>query len=242
MKVLILKLDDKLYEELERRAKSEGFTLVTEYVKSLILKQLGYMQTHHMVSEHVEKPFHTPSEKLSGIVDKLVTIIERKIMDKVNPFTSKIDEFGRRLAEIVERIEMIEDKLKSLEEKFQYSAQQKVQEEQLPRKRKSAIEILKEQKIIFESDIAKRIRDRDTFFLKLQREGAKIIEAQNERIAIDKDFWEEFKKKIRSLTTTQEEEIKSILDPDEFRLFEKLRESALLYFNAVNRRWELLLE
>jgi len=245
MRTIIIKVDDKVYDELERRARSEGFLTVSDYVRNLILKNLGYVsiEAHPMVSEHEE----VAVRRSTAIIEKLITYIERKIHDKINPFTSKIDEVNRKLAEVIERIELLEDKVKALESKTLpgYEATSPHAEEGRERKekpRKTARDILREQKVMFESEIVKRIKDRDTFFSKLERSGAKIIEAKGERIAVDPDFWYEFVEKVKALSTNNEDKIREYLDPIEYKLFNKLRESALIYFDATSHHWNLLIE
>ncbi|HID80110.1 MAG TPA: CopG family transcriptional regulator [Ignisphaera sp.] len=245
MRTIIIKIDDKVYDELERRARSEGFLTVSDYVRNLILRNLGYISTesHSMVSEHEE----VSARKGTAVIEKLVTYIERKIHDKINPFTSKIDEVNRKLAEVIERIELLEDKVKELESKasscHEVTAPHGEEERERKEKpRRTARDILRDQKVMFESEIVKRIKDRDTFFLKLERSGAKIIEAKDERIAVDPDFWHEFVEKVKALSTNNEDKIKEYLDPIEYKLFNKLRESALIYFDATSRRWNLLVE
>jgi len=245
MRTIIIKVDDKVYDELERRARSEGFLTVSDYVRNLILRSLGYVsiEPHPIVPEHEESAVR----RGTAIIEKLITYIERKIHDKINPFTSKIDEVNRKLAEVIERIELLEDKVKTLESKtFScYEATASHVEEERERKekpRRTARDILRDQKVMFESEIVKRIKDRDTFFLKLERSGAKIIEAKGERIAVDPDFWYEFIEKVKTLSTNNEDKIREYLDPIEYKLFNKLRESALIYFDATSRRWNLLIE
>lgn len=245
MRTIIIKVDDKVYDELERRARSEGFLTVSDYVRNLILRSLGYVsiEPHPIAPEHEESAVR----RGTAIIEKLITYIERKIHDKINPFTSKIDEVNRKLAEVIERIELLEDKVKTLESKtFScYEATTPHAEEERERKekpRRTARDILRDQKVMFESEIVKRIKDRDTFFLKLERSGAKIIEAKGERIAVDPDFWYEFIEKVKTLSTNNEDKIREYLDPIEYKLFNKLRESALIYFDATSRRWNLLIE
>ncbi len=250
MPTIILKLEDSLYRELERRARAEGFPTVVDYVRHLIYRSLGYV--HEEPSEktstyHSATPTHGDEHKrVSGVVEKLLAVLERRLQDRINPFTQKVDDLNRRLAEVIERIEMLEEKIKALESHTReatYTQTAAQREERRETRRRSAIEILREQKAIFESDIARRIKDRDSFFLKLQREGAKIIEAKGERIALDPDFWNEFLSKLSSISTNNEEEVLSLLDdPIERRLFEKLREAALIYYDAVAKRWVSLVE
>jgi|UniRef100_A0A7J3Z6D9 vacuolar-type H+-ATPase subunit I/STV1 len=232
MKIITIKIDEKLYEELMTKAKEEGLLSVSEYIKVLLMRELGK-------TKHVE-----PEAKAGVSVDKLIQLLERRLLDKVNPFTSKVDELARKYGELVEKIEAVEEKLKELEEKMsvqQIRKPERVSQGEKQERRKSAIEILHEQKVIFERDIASRIRDRESFFSKLQREGAKIIEARDERIVVEQAFWNEFAKKVSDLSSQNEDEIRKVLDDIEFRLFKKLKESALLIYNNFTKRWQLVM-
>ncbi len=246
MRTVIVKLDDKIYEELERRARSEGFLTVSEYVRGLIMKSLGYSTVEHPFT-HAEHEEGVAVRRSGAVIEKIVSLIERRIQDRINPFTSKIDEVSRRLAEVIERIEALEDRVKELETRI--SATHEVlahhgeeERERREKPRRTAMDILRDQKVMFESEVVKRIKDRDTFFLKLERSGAKVIEAKGERIAVDPDFWREFVKKVEALTTNNEDKIREYLDPIEYKLFDKLRESALIYFDASMHRWNFLIE
>ncbi|MCC6045251.1 MAG: hypothetical protein LM572_00510 [Ignisphaera sp.] len=233
MRVIVIKIDEKTYEELVSKAKAEGLLTASEYVKVLILRELGKVK-------------QAEAEAKAGVsgVDKLVQLLERKLLDRVNPFTSKVDELARRYGELVEKIEVLEERLKDLEEKVasqQARKPEKAVQSEKKEHRKSAIEILQEQKVIFERDIAPRLRDRESFFNKLQRLGAKIIEAKDERVVVEPAFWNEFTKKINDLNTQNEDEIRKVLDDIELRLFKKLKESALLIYNTTAKKWQLVL-
>lgn len=236
MKIITLRLDEKVYEELLKRAKEEGFSTVAEYLNTLILRIVEEKPQISGVREGVED-----SSKKSFVVDRLLSLIERKIQDNINPFTQKIDDLGRRVAMIIERIEGLEERVNSLEEKVKNIEALRTESREQKRVRKTAIEILREQKAIFERDIVSKIRDRDSFFARLEREGAIVIEAKDERIAVEPQFWHNFISKLKNVRTNNDEELKKLLDPIELRLMQKLRESALLVFDGTSKSWSLLL-
>lgn len=228
MKVILIRVDDKIYEELEKRAKAGGLLTVAEYIRSLILKELGSAQRE----EEERRAYGT-------LMEKLTNIVERRIQDRINPFTSKIDELARKLSEIVERVEALEDRVNELVERA--SVQREIKKEKKVVTKKSAIDILKEQKVIYEHEIVGKIRDRDSFFAKLAREGARILELKDERVALDLDFLSKFSEKLKRLQTQNEDEIKKVLDPVEEQLFKKLKESALVVYNSSLKQWQLLI-
>lgn len=238
MKIITLKLEEEVYEELLKRAKEEGFLTVPEYLSSLILR----------IIEKAEKiETKEPTEevaKKSSMLEKLLALVERKVQDGINPFTQKIDDVSRRISSLIERLESLEERISNIEEKvkgFEQVREETRETKELKKTKKTAIDILKEQRVIFERDIASKIRDRDSFFAKLEREGAVIIEAKDERIAIDPRFWQTFTEKLKNVKTNNEEELKKYLDPLELRVLQKLRESALVVFDTTTKNWNLVL-
>jgi outer membrane murein-binding lipoprotein Lpp len=163
----------------------------------------------------------------------------------INPWTGKIDQVSARLAEIVERLDALEEKVKNLEEELRAVKEQATRPLATERRetrvvrRRSAIERLREQGVVFEHDV-QWLRDRDAFFERLRREGAVILEVGGERVAVDPSFWENFKDKVEKLPTANDEEIKVLLRDTEYQLFRKLKESGLIYFDANKRAWRFV--
>ncbi|MEM0371920.1 MAG: hypothetical protein QXG46_05075 [Ignisphaera sp.] len=232
MKVVTLKLDDKVYEELIKRARDEGFATLSDYIVFVISK-------HIYRTEHKES--YEETTKKSTIVDKIMALVERKVQDSVNPFTQKVDDLGRKVAELLERLEVVEERLFKLEETIKTVETRREEIKVQEKSRKSAIEILKEQKVMFEKDIANKIRNRDSFFARLEREGAIVIEAKDERIAVEPSFWNSFVNKLKLTKTNNDDELKKIFDPIEFKLLQKLKESALIVYDGTSKSWNLLL-
>lgn len=237
MKTVSLKLEDNVYKELLRRAREEGFLTVSEYLNSLILRLLESPKTTKQ--QNMSAP--EEEEDRERLIDKLLTLVERKIQSTVNPFTQKVDEINRRVATIIERLEALEDRMNTLEERIKSAEVQHEEVKEQKKVRKTAVDILKEQKVMFESEIASKIKDRDTLFARLERGGAVVIEAKDERIAIDKEFWQSFVQKLKNMKTNNDEELKKMLEPIEFKLLQKLRESALIVFDSSSKSWNLLL-
>ncbi len=246
MKVVVLKLDDKLYERLEKLAKLNGFLTVSEYVKSIIIRSLGGEEVQRIPSaSEGTKGVEESTKRLHGIVEKIVSLVERRLQDQINPFTSKIDDLARRIADVIERLEVLEARVSNIEKELKESREAvrtaaSLSEAERRERKRTALDILKEQRAIFESDIVRKIRDRDSFFAKLQRMGAVVLELRGERVALDPEFWQEFVEKLSSLGTDNEDEIRRVLDPLEWRLFTMLRESALIYFDRTENKWKLI--
>ena len=105
-----------------------------------------------------------------------------------------------------------------------------------------AIDILRDEKVMYEADIAGRIRDRDAFFGRLRKDGAVVVETAKQRIAVDPGFWDEFKKKLEKADTTNDEVLKEQLGEDGLKLLRVLREEGAVYFDGVEGKWKFIIE
>jgi len=109
--------------------------------------------------------------------------------------------------------------------------------------KKTAIDIIKERGFLVESKM--NLRNADAFFSKLERGGAKIIETDNDgRIAIDSNFYEKFLKELDKVDYTDEKKVVETLNKADKRfveLFKILRNNAILYFDANERKWKEVL-
>ncbi|HIQ24333.1 MAG TPA: hypothetical protein EYH50_04725 [Pyrodictium delaneyi] len=261
-RVVAIKLPDSVYRELEERARREGFPLVSDYLRYLIMRELGLVESgniealvERIVSEKLREI--AAGEKIEVIppdLEKLVTRLERRIQDMVNPWTAKIDSLSSKLAEAIERLESLEERVKSLEEALESQRRRegtitRVQPQQASERkehyqrarRRSAIERLREQGVVFEHDV-QWLRDRDAFFEKLRREGALILDIGGERVAVDRAFWENFREKVEQLPTANDDEIKLLLTDTQYTLFQRLKEAGLVYFDASKKAWRFVEE
>jgi archaellum component FlaC len=246
-RIVALKLPDDVYRELERKARRLGYSLVSDYVRDVIMRELGYKGEPAATLADVERVVERKlrEQGLQVDLDKILARLERKIQDMINPWTAKIDQVSARLAEVVERLDALEEKVKGLEEEVKSLREHATRpstverREARPVRRRSAIERLREQGVVFEHDV-QWLRDRDAFFERLRREGAIILDVGGERVAVDPTFWENFKDKIEKLPTANDEEIKVLLRDTEYQLFRKLKESGLIYFDAGKRAWRFV--
>ncbi len=266
-RIVAFKLPDELYEELERRARRLGYSLVSDYVRDLVLRELGYggaggagaspEEIRKIVREELRKLAEEKGLRVEPVdVEKLAARLERKIQDMINPWTAKIDSLSARVAELQEKLEEIEEKLKSLEKQAAERPQHAAAYPQRPSgfhgrfeagerreyrggggRRRSAVERLREQGVVFEHDV-QWLRDRDAFFEKLRREGAVILNLGGERVAVDPEFWRNFKEKLHDLPTANDDEIRVLLTREQYELFRRLKESGLIYFDASEKRWK----
>jgi Mg2+ and Co2+ transporter CorA len=262
-RIVAFSVPDDVFEELKRRAERKGYALVADYVRSVVLRELGYGEEAEKLREIVREELrrlvgekgevHVEAVDVEGLVEKLQKRLERRLQDLVNPWTAKIDSIQARLAELQEKLEAVEAKLKEIEEQakkeapatpppprypsagFQERRGGFEHREHRPRRR-SAIDRLREQGVVYEHDV-QWLRDRDAFFEKLRREGAIILNLGGERVAVDPEFWRSFKEKIEALPSANDEEIKILLTSQQYDLFRRLKEAGLIYFDATKKAW-----
>ncbi len=212
-------MDRDTYEKLLEKATDKGYLRVEEYIMELIRSDLrGGLELD-----------------IAQIMDKLKPRIKRYVEDIVNEYLSMVMENKRKIAELYEKIEEIKELVRKAEEKPRQPQQPP------PRRRKTGIEILREQKVLFESRL-ERLRNKDRFFDYLKRQGAIVLELEGERIAVDPDFWMEFKEKISGIRTYDEREAVKDLLPVEQELFMKLRRSEIIIYDSRTHSWRVVEE
>jgi vacuolar-type H+-ATPase subunit I/STV1 len=222
-RILELRIDEETYNVLVKRSDEEGFSSLNDYILAII--------KHYIRSG---------AETVS--MDKFMSRLKRYVQDMVSAEFSVINTIRRQVMELYDKIDAltsrineIENKVKELETKLR----QQVPATRIERRgRKTGIERLREEKVLFESKLS-RLKYRDKFFDYLKRMGAIIIPLRGERVAIDPDFWEEFKRKIfEELDTDNEDVIREKLSPLEYELFVRLRNEPLIFFDARTRKWK----
>lgn len=225
-----LNLPIDLYNELEKLAIEEGYSSVSEYIMMIIASFIA-----------------TSKKTLPEDLSRLKARIERYVQDEVNKRLAVIDTLRSQVAELYEKLDVFEQKLNELESTIQKQKIESPSEEtkEIPRVKKTyktGIERLREEKIVFESKLPRKIQ-RDRLFAYFEREGAIVLKLTKERIAIDPDFWREFKYKLlNELTTNVEDEIKNILGDKEFELWKALYSDNAIIYDPRARRWKFILD
>ena len=218
----MIRLDEETYNKLIELSEKEGFSVLNDYIVSLIKKAIG-------------------KEEYGLEWSKLKIKIERMVQDMVNKQLSVVETIRRQIMDLYDRIDDITNQLNELRKNItdlQAAMTQYKREKQVTRTRKTGIERLREEKVLFESKLS-GLRYKDKFFSYLERMGAIVIPLKGERVAIDPDFWEEFKNKLfNEINTNNEEIIREKLSPLEYELFLRLREEPLIFFDAKTRRWK----
>ncbi|MCY0849299.1 hypothetical protein [Sulfuracidifex metallicus] len=209
MKTIILKLSDDEYRKLEEDARKEGFVLISDYIR------------HILLSDSVQDNSQSYQK------------IERKVQDMINPFTQQIDDLKRRLADAIERIDEMEELVKkpSIE---RTTEKKKGEEEQT--KKKTIVDILKERKVLYENEM--KARDPSAIINKLRSTGiARIISTTKGRIAIENEFFEMFIRHTSSIKSKDVEEAASQLQEPERKLFKTLVGVGLIYYDNEKNSW-----
>jgi len=182
-------------------------------------------------------------ELVQRVADLLEKRLSRRIQDQLNAFTSRVEQVAQRQAEVVERLDRLEERVKRLEESA--AARERASEKpgkQLKsgarREKAGVCEILDKQLVLFESEIAGKVRDRDALFAAIESKcGDVVVECAKERVAVEKGFWQGFLDKLSKIGTSNDEEIKRLLDSVELKLFKVLKESALIAYSASEKKW-----
>jgi len=218
MKTLILHLNDDEYNQLEEKAKKEGYSLISDYAKKVLLS-----------------PVPTQQGAMNDIETEISRRLERKIQDLLNPLTAQITDLRKKTAEIIEKLDnMTGEENNKKEEEIQNEKNR----EQKRGGRKKAIEILEEQQIVFESEL--KIRDPDPFFRRLELDGAKIIYLENERVAMTQKFYNDFIEKLKEIKTADPKEVESKLNNRQAKLFGKLVQEAMVFYDAEKQSWIMI--
>ncbi len=239
---LKISLSSEDYEKLKIIAKSNGYNLVSHYLYSIIQDIIRGKVSTSPVSGISRSDLEMISKR-----------IERVIQDLLNPYTGKLDEIGRRLGEIYELLESLTSQTGAVKGRF-VEEKQKIEQtqyprqryagyreyrEQRPQQRMTAFQRLKEQKILFES--ASWIRRPDKLFQSLEREGAIVIRFTDGRVAVDPDFWREFKEKLSEIAVRTVDEVelllRSSLGDEAGELFRKLVREGLAYYDEDEKSW-----
>jgi hypothetical protein len=102
---------------------------------------------------------------------------------------------------------------------------------------KSAWSILEKQKVDCISSM-KKVVDREAVIGKLRRLGAVIVSTDEDVCAVLPEFWFEFKRKLNSIKTADDQEVLSRLKDERMKkLFTMLRKSGGLYLDSKTKEW-----
>jgi polyhydroxyalkanoate synthesis regulator phasin len=216
--VVTIKLDEKEYKELKEKAVAAGYESVSEYIKSLI---------------------HGGAIESQGIEEEIPPKFLRAVQDMINPFTAKVDEIARKLGELSEKVEGLEERLSGIERSERTMARSSYTRGARRRvERKSAIERLREEGVVFQKELS-WLNNPEAFFNKLKREGAVVIEARNELIAVDHDYWNSFVDRVSRIREEDLNVVEKKLEGKMKELFRKLVDNGNIFYDKLEKRWSV---
>ena len=203
----------------------------------------------------VRLPDHLYEELAKRARDKRVTVSElvRKAVEAYLGVSAKPSEAqATGFQELASKVAMLEQELTALKKQVEQLVERLAQSSPqsppttntsatAPRPRRTAMDILREQRFIIEPE-ALHLRNRDAFFRRLEAEGAVILETNKGRVAVLPEAWEEFKAKLSSTSSASESTIRRELGAQLYRLFEFLRDAGEVYFDNKKLRWRLVSE
>ena len=200
------------------------------------------------------KDLENEVERIHSVVHNLQRIVATT-GDLLNSYSQVLNDIRLKLTELMDKIDGLESRINDLIGKFEESQIQvapkpevvphearESPKERSKERKTSAIGILKKQKVMFEADLASKIRNRDAFFERLRKDGALVLSLTDQRVAIDPEYWGDFLTKLKSLDTNSEKKIHEVLGKVGSELLKALSKNALAYFDATKKRWVVLLE
>ncbi|EHP69326.1 hypothetical protein MetMK1DRAFT_00020760 [Metallosphaera yellowstonensis MK1] len=220
MRNIVIKLTDEEYRKIEEDARSQGFVLLSDYIKFRLLTN--------------SSPQRSPGEG-------------QNVQELINPLTVELLNVKRKLGELAEKVEALESVVTTkpsgaLQQERQDIRRDERKEERRvtqQEQRKGAIDYLREQGVIFESKLT-NLKNPDAFFEKLESQGAKIFWIAEERIAVDPTFFQNFVNRLAQIHTSDDAEAQKYLSKQEHELFVKLRKSGSIYFDNESKHWKLV--
>jgi len=219
----------KDYEALEALAEKRGYPLVSDFLRSLIGNVLS--------GEIGECGARIDSRTLAEEISKR---LERRIADLINPFTGKIDEINRKLGELLELIESLMSQAETIQAPPYKSEPKREKAISERAKKPSAMDRLREQKIVVYNDVAWMKAPRKLFD-KLEREGAVVLNIAGELVAVHPEYWDEFIATLAEIGVSDPDEVKGILESKlgdaAVRLFNLLLRGGLTYYDTDLAQW-----
>jgi hypothetical protein len=230
MPVISVRVNKRVYSALNKLAQESGISLY-EYVKRLL-------------EDHVNVRV---SAQVSGEVSAQVS--SHEVERKLSELTLRLDSALKAIQALQESDRVLAEKLSALESMvsvLKTSATTNVTTTNAgassstqidTKKRKTAIEVLREAKVRCISEM-KGARNPEAIIEKMRREGAVVVRTDEDVCAVDPDYWGLFKKKVNESKTPDDKEILSRLKDEKMkRLFQLLRKAGALYLDAKSKEW-----
>ena len=254
---LVIILSDEEYNELVERAKKDGFVLLNDYIKHLLFgygeksskSQIDTSVIVNRIERKVQDLLMPFTSEIDNLKKQIAMVYEK--LDEIVPNVSTSQEVWdlsheekletqKKGKEVKETKQFEKDKSQPQKETKETKERRNevAQSEKGMEKKKDAMSVLKDQGVVFESEL--NLRNPDALFSKLESEGAKIIMTEKERIAIHPDFYTKFTTDLSKINTSDVSEAAKHLDEKEVKLFKKLVSEGLAYFDNGSKSWKLL--
>jgi len=231
--IVTIKVSEEEYRDLKKRAEELGFSTLSEYILSMLKEGRPHVPLEAKPSE----PKPSPEQS------KVIMAVERKVQDIVNPYTAKIEELSRRISIVIEKLEELHDAIEELR-KAKVRLESLRRAETRPKRRRSkmtAIEHLREEGVVFQSELT-WLNNPRAFFEKLRREGAIVIKAGEEYVAVDTSYWEEFKKILAKEKADDPEKVKAKMSERMSKLFARLLSEGVVFYDPTSKEWTVASE
>lgn len=114
----------------------------------------------------------------------------------------------------------------------------RVGESSRKKKRVTMLNVIRERKLQFLSEV--NPRDPGKFVSRARDLGIIVLEGAKDVVFVDPSFYSGFLERLKTVNTSNEELIKKRFSNDYYRLFVFLRENGLIYFDASERVWKLI--
>lgn len=146
------------------------------------------------------------------------------------------------MADIIERLDALEEHVKHVKTEGRWGkgrreSKYRIVVSKSEGRRRSALDIMHEQGILFESDL-KSIRNKDQFIEYLRKNGVIVLEGSKERVMITKEYLNIFLSELRKCRGPGDAEEK-LKNEKISRLYRFLRDSGLLTYDSKSG-WSLL--
>jgi len=218
VKRIVIEIDEDTYRKLVEKAEKEGYSVLSDYILYLLRRA---------VAGELEAP-------VEAVAEKLKARIKRMVEDEMGRFLEMLNDLRTRIAELHERVEDLAIEVENVKKQVEELSATKTRQ---PQVRRTGIERLREEKVVFESSLPPKL-SKDRFFSYLEREGAVVLKLSRERVAVDPEYWKEFKRKLfEEITTEEEETIKRILGSPGYELFRRLKDDSLIYYDSKQKKW-----
>ncbi|MEM2024737.1 MAG: CopG family transcriptional regulator [Desulfurococcaceae archaeon] len=220
IKEIKIELPEEIHSALEELARREGWGSMHELVLSII-------------ANYARRERETQREDFT---EKIRVKLERYIQDELNKRLAGVETLRRQVSDLYDEVDSIKHRLEAM-------SSTKGRATDRPQQRpsgKSAIERLKDEKVLFESKLPGTIQ-RDRLFSYFERTGAVVLKLSRERIAVDQEFWEEFKDKLTSeVSSNKEEEITQVLGQRGYALWKALYNDNFIIFDPKTKKWRFI--